>query len=166
MRVQSRTERETHGAYFTIDQVKRANRDAGYHFFDADTLRFFGSRIGSTVYAGRFFVTTERSGFEHYSPRKATVREAMPDGSIETVGEFNEFDTTAQANAAIKRLRKERHAYYFDCGKTKRSRKTYVVTADDPWQAMEALPWNAVVNFMGRAQDYMTGPSYVHRSAK
>jgi len=159
-------DRPMFGAMFSIDDVQRANRDAGSHFFDADTMRFFGSRVLPTVYAGRLFVTSERSGFDHYSPRSYTVREFMPDGSIETVGDFNGFATPAQARAEIKRQRSTRHSWYFagQHGKNGRER-TYVVTADDPWQAMDRLHKNFRVMHCGRAADYMTGEHYPHLSA-
>lgn len=86
----------------TIEDVKRANAACGHHFFDATTLRFFRSRIGRTLYAGRFFVTSEQ--FEDGWPRLYTVREAMPDGSIETLGKFQGFETREAAVAAVRRL--------------------------------------------------------------
>ena len=76
--IDTAAERPAYGAMFSIEDVKRANRDAGYHYFSADTMRFFGSRVLPTVYAGRLFITSERSGFDHYSPRKYTVREFDP----------------------------------------------------------------------------------------
>jgi hypothetical protein len=154
-----------YGAVFSIGDIQRANRDAGHRFFSPDTMRFFGSRVMPTVYAGRFFITSERSGFDYNSPRTYTVREFFPDASIETVGEFNAYKTPAQARAAIKRLRDERHTYYFDGqhGKSGR-RKTYVVTADDPWAALDRLHSNFRVMHCGRAADYMLTDTdhYVH----
>ena len=70
--------------YETIDQIRDANRALGHHFFDRDTLRFFGSRIGETVYGGRYFVTSEKPPF---GPRRWTLRVALDSGAVETVGE-------------------------------------------------------------------------------
>jgi hypothetical protein len=160
------SDRQAYGAMFTIDAIRQASRESGSHFFDADTMRFFGSRVLDTVYAGRLFITSERSGFDN-PVRSYTVREFMPDGSIETVGEFNGYATAGQARTAIKALTRERHAYYFDVRHGKGGRRqTYVVTARDPWVAMERLHSNARVVHCGRAADYMTpDKGYVHLEA-
>lgn len=92
--------------YQSIDAIKSANRDAGMHFFEASTLRFFRSRIGRTVYRGKYFVTSEQfvdsRGVAH--ARRFTIRVAGPDGDINTVGEFQAYATSADAIRAIKSL--------------------------------------------------------------
>ncbi len=81
----------------TIDQIKAANRAAGYHFFSPDTLRFFGSRILPTVYAGHVFITSDYTGFDR-SERAYTVRQFDPtDGSVSAVGEFLGYATRSEA---------------------------------------------------------------------
>lgn len=148
-------DREPFGAFFTIDAIKQANRDAGQHYFDADTMRFFRSRVMPHVYGGRIFVTSEQNGYDH--PRAWSVREAMPDGSIETIGEFQEYATGSQAKTAARRATHDRHAYYFDGQHGKAGRKVvYVVTnANDAWHAMERLHKNFRIGHTGRAKDYM-----------
>jgi hypothetical protein len=98
-----------------MQQIKDANRAAGYHWFDSSTTGFFGSRYGRTVYGGRYFI--ESSPFAFNGPRVYSIREAMPYGGIETVCvknpdrpylSENVYETRAQAVAAIKRLMKER----------------------------------------------------------
>ena len=94
--------------YRTMADVRRANAANGFHFFDASTLRFFASRIGRTLYGGRYFITSEQfisySDPSYSGDRLYTVREVQPDGSIETVGEFQQYETNAQARAAIRNL--------------------------------------------------------------
>ena len=79
--------------YYTIEEIKEANRKAGQHFFDADTLRFFSSRI-SDVYCGLggvFFVTSEKKCFND-TTRVFTVRKFNSDnGHIDTVGNFGQL---------------------------------------------------------------------------
>ena len=87
----------------SMSDVRRANKDAGYHWFDSSTLGFFGSHVGRTLYGGRYFISSEQPP---YGPRRYTVREAEPDGGIETVGGFQQYETRAQALAAIKQLLK------------------------------------------------------------
>lgn len=124
------------GPYRTIGEIMEANRDAGFYFFSPDTLRGFGSRIGETVYGSRYFTTSERSGFDQQSPRTYSVRMAMPDGRVETLGEFGQFDTSAQARRAAVRAAAGpvvvRHDPYSD--------GTGVVRDPDP-ERYEWRPW-------------------------
>ncbi len=91
--------------YRGIDGIREANRDAGFHWFDPETLRFFGSRISESTFDGRYFVTSEWDGFDH-AARLYSIREAMSDGQVDTVGEFQEYATRAQALAGIARLKR------------------------------------------------------------
>lgn len=97
--------------YFTgIGQLIRAyeSTDSG-HFFEAAALRYFNSRIGQTIYGGKYFVTSEKmpSLYEPEHPRLYTVRSIEADGDryrIETIGDFYKHETEAQAVAAIRAL--------------------------------------------------------------
>lgn len=96
----------------TMDQIIAAHQDAGMHFFDADSKRFFRSRIGSTVYEGPggvYFVTSEQFEFRGRSaPRKYTVRKFnQDDASIDHVGEFNKLSRREAAKLAKKLARGE-----------------------------------------------------------
>lgn len=80
----------------TIDDVKRINKEKGYHFFDRDTMRFFRSRIEKDqlrfgqLIDDKYFITSEQ--FDEDSPRLYTVRKFNSErGSMNTVGEFQEF---------------------------------------------------------------------------
>ena len=103
------TDRHPWYGFYDLWAVERANRDSGHHFFDDDTRRFFLSRIGQTLYGGRFFVTSERSGFGLETPRRYSVRFACDDGTIDTLwddseaGGFLHYATGDQARRAAKR---------------------------------------------------------------
>lgn len=96
----------------TIEQIRQANHDAGFHFFDAGAMRFFRSRILPTVYAGEggiYFVTSEQ--FEcHYpenrrDPRRYTVRQFLPKmGNVETVGAFQQYAAAEEARKEAMRM--------------------------------------------------------------
>jgi hypothetical protein len=87
----------------TMEEIKSKNRDIGHHWFEADTMRFFRSRIPQTTVDGwNLFVTSEQ--FDEDSPRLYTIRVANKDGSIDTMGDFQAFGTRAQAVAAARRL--------------------------------------------------------------
>lgn len=86
-----------------IDEIKQANAASSQpHWFSPDTMRFFSTRIGRTVYGGRFFITSEQRDYS--SPRLYTIREAKPDGTIDTVGEFQGYATRAAATRQAQRL--------------------------------------------------------------
>ena len=89
----------------TIDELRDYANDCGSHFFDADTMRFFGSRIldGVTVHDGRaYFVTSERDNYGG-QPRLYSARYMTAGAHFFEVGQFQEYATAAQARAAIKR---------------------------------------------------------------
>ncbi len=72
-----------------MTEVKKANKDAGHHFFDKSTMQFFDSRIESRLIGGRVFVTSEQYEDE---PRHYAVRSVNDDGTIDTA----EVDIPAQ----------------------------------------------------------------------
>ena len=79
--------------FYSSNDIIRAHNG---HFFDADTLRFFRSRILSQVFAGEsevYFVTSEQfRGTGYSSPRAFTVRAYNPEtDSIRTVPPFNQL---------------------------------------------------------------------------
>lgn len=47
--------------YKTLADVRAANAAAGFRFFDRGTMKFWNSRIESTLIRGRFFITSEDS---------------------------------------------------------------------------------------------------------
>lgn len=88
----------------TVGDMERLNRRAGHHFFDGDAMRFFGSRISPRIVAHRFFVTSERTGFEA-TTRRSTLRMIRDGGPVETVGEFLAFGDNRAAFRSIERAR-------------------------------------------------------------
>ena len=88
----------------TVTELVDYATNHGSHFFDADTLRFFGSRIldGVTVHGGRaYFVTSERQPYSN-EPRRYSARYMTAGAHFHEVGRFQEYDTAAQARAAIR----------------------------------------------------------------
>lgn len=91
-----------------IDAAKRA----GSHFFDPDTLRFFGSRVSEYGYRGAdgalYFVTSERDRgpYPAWDGRRLyTVRrmDAADPSDISDVGGFGAYAYWGAAHAAAKR---------------------------------------------------------------
>lgn len=87
----------------TITQIKKANKAAGFYFFEPDTMRFLGSRVSGDVFEGPggvFFVTSE---LPPYCPRAYTVRKFDPaTGDIDTFGQLLGFPTLASAKVAAR----------------------------------------------------------------
>jgi hypothetical protein len=88
------------------------DQDGPHHWFDADTMRFFRSRLPQSAYANNtkeiaYFVTSEQfvpsEGPAH--PRKYTVRSYdFRTRDIGTVGKFQQYRDDASATAAAKEL--------------------------------------------------------------
>lgn len=89
--------------YTSTNEIRIEAKRAGSHFFDAETMRFFGSRVLPTVYGGRYFITSEQDHYRN-GAKAYTVRIALDKGNIDTVGDFQAYATRAQAVKAIKQL--------------------------------------------------------------
>ena len=93
-------------SFYSIEQIKHANKERGQHFFSRGTLRFFHSRIGSKVHRGPggiYFVTSEQ--FDERSPRLYTVRRFEPvSAEVDTVGEFQQYACARHAHSEAARL--------------------------------------------------------------
>ena len=86
-----------------IGAIKSHNTVQGYYFFNENTMRGFKSRVHSDVYGGCVFVTSEKNSSWRFDyPRAYTVRMITENGSIETIGEFQGFDTRYSAHAYAK----------------------------------------------------------------
>lgn len=90
--------------FTSISQIKKANRENGYHFFSKDTMGFFKSKTHRGVYGGRYFITSEQfvSTSGEVYPRMYTIRKAHSDGAIDTVDTFQKFKHLDQARDYIK----------------------------------------------------------------
>lgn len=73
--------------------IKQKLSAGGNHFFDKDTIRFFGSRVESSLYKNNTFITSEYTGFERTN-RAYTVRYYNEQkNNVETISKFGEFST-------------------------------------------------------------------------
>lgn len=95
------------GLFATIDDIRQAHRDAGGHYFDTDTMRFFRARVSDTVYAGRMFVDS----ISDYSGTRREYRVSVLTHDMRGVSRVRdvdgtpcEYDTSRAAHAAAARL--------------------------------------------------------------
>lgn len=93
-----------------IESVVTVERRHNGHWFDADTKRFFSSRVSDTAYNNEqgksYFVSSERDTFRNRQPKRLyTVRvQDHETGDIDTVGEFQGYKTRYQAHKAAREL--------------------------------------------------------------
>ena len=93
--------------FTSIDSIKAANaRSSAPHWFSPISMRFFGTRVSSTIFGGRFFITSEFTGFDR-TERAFTVRRANDDGTIETVGEIAQHATRSKAITAARQAARD-----------------------------------------------------------
>ena len=83
-----------------IDRIAARNKAHGQHFFDEDTLGFFNSVVYDDVIHNTLFITSELGNWPG-AVREYTIRRAVKRGErIETVGEFQQFNTFDEAKTA------------------------------------------------------------------
>lgn len=95
---------------YLLNEVKIRAEEAHSHFFDADTMRFFSSRVSELCWnkgMDIYFITSEadKSSFKHSgSIRAFTIRKCSIDGNIDTIGKFQEYSTLNEARKGIKEI--------------------------------------------------------------
>lgn len=100
-----KTETQTRPTNFAnVEEVRQANKAIGNHWFDAGSMRFFNSQvIGSDKLINkRFFISSEQ--FDAGSPRLYTIRLVLPNGEVDTYGEFQAYETRKEAIAAAHKI--------------------------------------------------------------
>jgi hypothetical protein len=88
----------------TMSDVRAANKAAGQFWFSRETMRFFKSKVETSLLRGGYFITSERE--EAGSQRRYTIRRENAEHYIDTVGYLGEFRTLAAAQAALSDIRK------------------------------------------------------------
>ena len=83
----------------TISEVKSIVTANGGHFFDKDTMKFWGTRIETGVIKNVCFVTSENS--YDGTKRFYTIRR-FNGKSIDTIGEFQQYKTKESAREAAR----------------------------------------------------------------
>lgn len=92
----------------SIDCVKICNRSHDGKWFSPENMRFFASRVSGVCYLNEkgdkaFFVSSEACRWNR-ERRKYSVRVCnLENGSIDTHGDFQMYNTRAQAHAAAKK---------------------------------------------------------------
>ncbi len=82
-----------------ISEVKAIVKSNGSHFFDKDTMKYWGTRIETSVFKNGCFVTSENDFWE--TKRLYTVRR-FNGKSIVTIGDFQQYKTKEAAREAAR----------------------------------------------------------------
>ncbi len=84
--------------------IAAANGGKSPEWFSQPSMHWFGTLLETPVYPvadGAYFVTSERdTGADR--PRKWSVRFCSDDGSVETIGEFQQYETSTEAHRAAR----------------------------------------------------------------
>lgn len=110
--------------YRSIGVMRQLARDAGSHWFDRDSMRFFNSKVhgGGTVdpCGGAVFVSSEQyvdnRDSRNNGKRLFSVRRQDAKGNVRTIGEF-------QGHRTLEAARKAARAAVGSCGGKKKRRK-------------------------------------------
>lgn len=88
----------------TITTMKKRSKHMGRHFFDADSMRFFGSVIESEPTDDGIFITSEKDsmGIVWDGKRRYTIRKFdWETGEVDDVSEFGQYTTLNEAKEAM-----------------------------------------------------------------
>src|SRR5690242_11266218 len=88
-----------------ISVVRSRAKARGSHFFDRDTMKFFGSRVERTAYQignAIFFISSEQE--DHTKPRGWTIQRQDQDGHIRKVGQFQQYKSLNEARSALRSI--------------------------------------------------------------
>ena len=88
--------------------MRTLNESKGYYFFSKPTMKFFNSKIESQGYVKgdkAYFITSERFQVSSQYPKKYSIREIdLKSGNVETLGEFQAYNTKSNAYKEIKNI--------------------------------------------------------------
>ena len=88
-----------------LDQLRRANQATGQGFFEKTGQDHACTRVETYLLSCLYFVTSELvAGDPTGRDRHYTIRRANADATIETVGQYQAYDSIQQAQKAIYQL--------------------------------------------------------------
>jgi len=98
------------GSYI-LDEVKEKSKENSKHFFDVEARRFFSSRVSELCWKVKeniYFITSEQDKDTRvWHPgclRGWTIRLITNDGSINKVGEFQQYESLRAARYGLKEI--------------------------------------------------------------
>lgn len=93
-----------------MNDVITMGKANGYnHWFSDGAMKHQSSVLESELHHGKYFLTSETDGPNNLGERKYSIRQTDEDGFINTVGNFQEYETRAKAATAMCKIIK--HEY-------------------------------------------------------
>jgi hypothetical protein len=93
--------------FTSMPAVKAAFNSSGSKWFTPGAMKWFNSKVESSLIGGRYFITSER--YESGEPKRFNVRKVVRESDgrldIETVGEHMTYTTKQQALNALEEYR-------------------------------------------------------------
>lgn len=89
----------------TVADVRYKMNQGGSYWWSKESMRFFNTRVESTLMQGDYFITSELSPYGH--KRMYSVRHYdRANNDIDTVGDFYSYHSREQAKDCVKKLQK------------------------------------------------------------
>ena len=85
-----------------MKEIEDTNKASGFHWFDPQAVSCFRSHVHRTVYAGRYFISSEQEKYS--SVRKWSIREVDYKGRIHCPYGFMAFNSFKEAKEAANQL--------------------------------------------------------------
>lgn len=85
----------------TIEKMKMLNAEVGHCFFKPEDMKYWGSKIVTQPDGNQLFITSE-DNFNGTKKLYTIRRFNLETYHVETVGDFQKFETLAAAKAALK----------------------------------------------------------------
>ena len=84
-----------------MDDVIRSHKEAGLHFFDEDTMIFFGSKVVSELLPGDIFIT-EEDNYDRSEKMYTIRRFDCETADIKDISRFGAFKTLKEAKEFVR----------------------------------------------------------------
>lgn len=89
----------------SLDEIIEVHEEnQGGYWFSPDAMAMFGTILKDEIFYGHYFISGDVTADPDSVVRRYTIRYASKDGSIETVGDFLEFDSYEDAVEALRNM--------------------------------------------------------------
>jgi len=92
----------TENVFTSINHVKVNNKN----FFGEREMKFFNSKLHTGLLKGKYFITSEQfiSSTGDKFDRLFSIREAVGENNINTIGDFQQYKSLSEAKKAVNNI--------------------------------------------------------------
>jgi hypothetical protein len=94
IRVMSGIGKVDKGLFKNLSELKAFHKEKGGHFFDRQTMKFFSTKIESTLIGGKYFIYSNKMP---YYDRYYKIAEAYPSGNVFPLENSPQFESKVKA---------------------------------------------------------------------